>query len=85
MRFKAITHIALGNWYYFLFFSSLFIGIFDDYLAVIMKEFISDCFKETYKFYLNSLLYNQSCQIPPFKNSIAIFLNDMRQYLFVTG
>jgi len=50
-----------------------------------MKEFISDCFKETYKFYLNSLLYNQSCQIPPFNNSIAIFLNDMRQYLFVTG
>jgi len=51
-----------------------------DYLAVIMKEFISDCFKKTYKSYLNMLLYNQSCQIPPFNNSIAIFLNDMRQY-----
>ena len=52
------------GWYYFLFFSSLFIGIFNDYLAVTMKEFISDCFKKAYKSYLNMLLYNQSCQIP---------------------
>ena len=52
------------GWYYFLFFSSLFIGIFYDYLAVIMKASISGCFKKTYKSYLNMLLYNQSCQIP---------------------
>jgi hypothetical protein len=45
-----------------LFFSSLFIGIFNDYLAVIMKASISDCFNEAYKSYLNMLLYNQSCQ-----------------------